>query len=96
MLHTLTDDGNVGWRCVGCGAQRTAQANAVELRTHPDGQRTALLPVCDCGAQTGLKVDFTEEELRAPNMIHPVTGAATPSRAAAERHMALAKRLEEG
>ncbi len=89
MLHTLTDE-TAGWRCVNCGTQRTAQATAVELRVHPDGQRTAILPACDCGAQTGLKVDFTEEELAAPNMIHPVTGAPTPSHAAAKRHMALA------
>jgi len=92
MLQTLTDDGNMTYACHnGCGVQ-TAHVSQVERI----GKLIALPSCPSCESWTFLKVVFTEEEMRAPNMIHPVTGAATPSYAAAMRHMALAKQLEEG
>jgi hypothetical protein len=40
---------------------------------HPDikftGPGIVALPMCDCGTQMFLKVDFTPEELQAPNML---------------------------
>ncbi len=91
MLQTLTDDGNMTYACHnGCGVQEAHVSQAER-----NGKLIAMPPCPSCGAQMFLKADFTEEELRAVNMIHPVTGERTPSLDAAERHMALAKQLEE-
>jgi hypothetical protein len=97
MLHTLTDEGQMGWRCVHCGAENTAPISEAELNGHPgaaQNRHTVRLPPCACGSQTYLKVYFTEEELRAPNMIDR-NGNPTPSRAVAERHMQLAAQMEQ-
>lgn len=89
MLRTLTDDGNMTYACHnGCGVQ-SAHVSQVKQ----SGQLVALPPCPACGSRMFLKVAFTEEELRAPNMIHPLPGLPTASRAVAERHMQLANLL---
>lgn len=97
MLQTLTDDGHMTYACHnGCGIQ-SAHVSEMEWAAFPgapEHMRLVALPPCpNCGARLFLKVSFTEEELRAPNMIHPITGKPTATRAAAERHMQLAKLL---
>lgn len=51
------------------------------------------LPACDCGTQTFLKVEFTDEELGAMNMIDE-QGNYTESHAVAQRHMQLKKHMQ--
>ena len=77
-LHTLTEDGHLGWQCVGCGKQQTAHHSHKEVQwCHEPGMpvehATVRLPACECGAQVYLKVHFTEQELKAPNMWIPWT-----------------------
>lgn len=74
-LQALTEDGYMTWTCP-CGRQQTAHVSheEVQVNLRPGAgveqvqQRTVQLPVCTCGRQTHLKVDFSDEELRAPNM----------------------------
>ena len=97
-LHTLTEDGFLGWRCVECGASNEVDVSheGVQYCLPPGApiqRRTVRLPACGCGAQTFLKVDFTAKELAAPNMIDG-DGNPTPSRAVAERHMQLVQQMD--
>lgn len=72
-LQDLTEDGQITWTCV-CGRQQSAHVSheEVQVNLRPGAQhlhhRTVQLPRCACGRQTHLKVDFSDEELRAPNM----------------------------
>ena len=69
-------------------AERLAQA---ALGGQSDTIKT---PPCPCGAGGWfLKVNFTPEELRAPNMLDE-QGNPTPSHAAAHRHMALVEHMK--
>lgn len=97
MLQTLTDDGHMTYACYsGCGIQsaHVSEVHYAAFPGAPEHMHLAVLPPCPtCGSRVFLKIHFTEMELAAPNMIHPVTGEPTPSRAVAERHMQLANLL---
>jgi hypothetical protein len=73
-LHTMTDEGQLGWQCVLCSAQNTVHHSHQEVQwCHASGMpiehATVRLPPCSgCESQTYLKVHFAEEELSAPNM----------------------------
>lgn len=73
--------------------EATAQQLAQQAMAHHD---TISLPPCKSGRMF-LKAAFTDEELAAPNMIHPEehpeAGQPTESHAAAHRHMKLASQL---
>jgi DNA-directed RNA polymerase subunit RPC12/RpoP len=98
-LHTLTPDGHMGWRCVDCGTENQVHASHQDVQVHlrpgaPELRRTVRLPGCQqCGSYVLLKVDFTEAELAAPNMLNR-DGSPTLSRHVAGRHMQLIKHLE--
>jgi len=98
-LHTLTEDGLMGWRCGDCGTENSAHYThpGVHVYQPPDAlksRRTVRLPACPtCGATVHLKVDFSEKELAAPNMVYP-DGTPTASYHVAQRHMQLASLLE--
>jgi hypothetical protein len=102
-LHTYTpNDGMMGWRCVHCHTENAAHhSQAVIQHLYPETTtkraRTVRLPACStCGSTVHLKVDFSEAELHAPNMINPDDGSPTPSRQVAERHRQLIQQLEPG
>jgi hypothetical protein len=93
MLHTLTDSGHMAWTCP-CGDERMAHISHDAIQ-HTDATMIAL-PPCDCGKQTFLKVNFTDEELA--NVARFVAGdnsgiETTASIDAAHRHIALARQM---
>lgn len=98
-LHTLTEDGTMGWTCGDCGTENSAHYTHPAVHMHippeaPRHRRTVRLPACPtCGAIVHLKVDFNDKELAAPNMVHP-DGTPTPSYHVAQRHMKLARLLD--
>lgn len=80
-LHHLDESGNLGWHCPhnpedrgACGAHNTAhishdQVEWIGTPDIPEHHHSIALPPCSgCGARTFLKVSFTEQELKAPNM----------------------------
>lgn len=105
MLTHLLDTGHVRYTCT-CGAAQQVHVSHEDVRFHlppgrPKEHRTVGLPVCECGAQTFLKVDFTPEELA-----HISTHDADPdqmragipttrSQDAAQRHIKLAQLMED-
>ena len=100
-LQALSDEGQLEWTCH-CGEQKSEHLSHDEIQyCHrpgtPNSHRTVALPICTCGMHLFLKVDFTEAELSAPNMVTITTdGVAlpTPSYDTALRHMRLAALLD--
>lgn len=99
-VQSIDGKGNFTWICPhqSCGTEGSAHISHEAIQWHghsttPSHQHTVSLPRCQCGAQTFLKVHFTDQELRAPNMIDFATGQPTASHAMAQRHMELAKQL---
>lgn len=86
-LHSIDTEGNLEWRCPHhpehldnpCGAVNAAHISHERIKWHghpgckPEHRTVSLPPCFSCGAQTFLKVAFTEKELRAPNMWQPWT-----------------------
>lgn len=73
MIRTIDDQGNLTWHCqhLDCGREHQHHITHEQIQWH---ESLVRLPPCEvCGAQTYLKVHFTEEELRAPNMFVPWT-----------------------
>ena len=68
MLQSFTEDGNLGWFCPHCHISNIAHISH-DAVGYPPGSNMVALPRCECGTQTFLKVDFTEQEL-APPVIH--------------------------
>jgi hypothetical protein len=97
-LHTLTEDGYLGWTCPKCSQDRREHISHEAIKAvlpfpeAPIHTRLVQTPACSCGMRVDLKVDFTPEELAAPNMID-AQGQPTPSHATAHRHMALARQM---
>lgn len=92
MLEALTEEGHLLWTCHGCQTRHTVHHSHEGIVMHhvtgrPVHHRVVGLPPCECGTRAFLKVDFTPQELAAPNMIE--NGRPTASHAAALRHMAL-------
>ena len=87
-LHTLTDDGHVAWDCSECGQHRTAHVSHEEIQQ--TNESTIVLPTCDCGMRTRLKVQFTAQELQS---MRDENGDTTPSYMTAQRHIALVKHM---
>jgi hypothetical protein len=80
-IHQIDTEGNLTWKCphVGekdepCGQEHQHHISHEAIQWHGmPGMKlehhTVSLPPCSgCGAQTFLKVAFTERELKAPNM----------------------------
>ncbi|HET8911203.1 MAG TPA: hypothetical protein VFN23_07060 [Ktedonobacteraceae bacterium] len=81
-IQSIDDQGNLTWRCphwpeeadTVCGAQHQHHIGHEAIKWHghpgskPEHQTVSLPPCSGCGAQTFLKVHYTEKELRAPNM----------------------------
>lgn len=84
-IHVIDEAGNIEWHCphVGekdgpCGVRHTHHISHEAIQWHghqvsskPEHQMVSLPRCPDCGAQTFLKVHFTEKELKAPNMWLP-------------------------
>lgn len=84
-IQSIDTEGNLTWKCPHwpehldnpCGTANSAHISHEHIKWHghPGGKaehRTVSLPPCQgCGAQTFLKVAFTERELKAPNMWQP-------------------------
>jgi len=79
MIHSIDEQGNLIWECrhwpenteQPCGqhSHHHISHEQIQWAGQPGEHQTVRLPPCEvCGAQTFLKVHFTEEELRAPNM----------------------------
>ncbi len=80
MIHAIDANGTIQWECRhvvhdrACGTRHTHHIahEAIQWCGLPEQsaeRQTVRLPPCEkCGAQTYLKVHFTEEELQAPNM----------------------------
>lgn len=78
-IQQIDEQGNLTWKCphVPAGANKPCGAQYDHHISHEHIQwcmgskpehHTVSLPPCSCGAQTFLKVSFTEQELMAPNM----------------------------
>jgi hypothetical protein len=79
-IHSIDEAGNIIWKCPHnpentgtCGTQHEHHISHEHIQWHgegkPEHQQTVSLPPCSgCGAQTFLKVHFTEKELKAGNM----------------------------
>jgi hypothetical protein len=98
MLEALTEEGHLLWTCHGCQTRHTVHHSHEAVQVHhvtgrPLHHRVVGLPPCECGTRAFLKVDFTPQELAAPNMVDQ-QGRPTASHAAALRHMALVPLLE--
>lgn len=98
MIDTITDDGQITHLCTGCTQMHTTHISDEEVQFHltpgaPRWHRTVRLPACACGRITDLKVDFSAQELLAPNMMD-ADGNALPTHAVALRHMILAAQME--
>lgn len=84
-VQSIDPEGNLTWKCPHwsedaeqpCGSvcQHHISDEAIQWHGHPNSKpehRTVSLPPCSvCGAQTFLKVAFSEKELKAPNMWQP-------------------------
>lgn len=81
MIQSIDTAGNLTWQCQHVGEQdgpcgQTHQYHIsheqIQWSGHPgvkpEHQTVSLPPCSACGAQTFLKVHFTERELKAPNM----------------------------
>lgn len=77
MIHSIDESGNLTWKCQHrsqCGATAQYHISHERIQWHgapgakPEHQTVSLPPCHVCGAQTFLKVHFTEAELKAPNM----------------------------
>lgn len=79
MITDIDEAGNITWQCrhwpghaeqpCGATAQHHISHEHIQWHGHPGAQQTVSLPPCSgCGAQTFLKVHFTEKELNADNM----------------------------
>lgn len=80
-LHTLEQDGTLGWTCPHCQSERSAHHSHEGVQHYR--QDSIALPPCECGAQTFLNV-------------HPdMRGIAPGSEAVMSRHLDLSKRLTE-
>lgn len=81
-IQSIDTEGNIEWRCPHmteeadqpCGAIYQHHISHEHIQWHgmpgvkPEHQTVSLPPCSGCGAQTFLKVHFTEKELKAPNM----------------------------
>lgn len=90
-LQTLNDEGQMEWHCP-CGQVNTAHHSHEQVEY--TGPHVVALPPCgNCGARMFLNAHFSEQDLRAPNMIDE-DGNTTPSYDVAHRHMELHRRLQ--
>lgn len=93
MIHAIhPDTGHIHWKCAGrqgnCQKSNIAHVSHEAIVWLEPG--LVALPPCSCGARCFVKVDFTDEELRADNMQqygmvpqpmtvpHAMTGEAVP------------------
>lgn len=72
-LHAIHEDGTLHWKCSGLGMRCqnpiTVHLSHEDVQWHEDGAHVVLPHCPSCGAQTTLKVAFTDDELAAPNMV---------------------------
>jgi len=91
-LQSIDAAGNLTWSCHNAECAQLSANVSHELVAHVQADVVSL-PPCPCGAQTFLKVRFSDAELAAPNMVDK-NGRPTPSYAMAQRHIQLRQQLD--
>ena len=70
MLHHITEDGHLHWKCHNKDCPPlTAHISHEQIQYTELDNTVVALPACECGARTFVKVDFAERDLLPP-IIH--------------------------